>query len=330
MARIAINGFGRIGRAVLKQALDTPDLEPVAINDTNALDNLAYLLRYDTVYGRYAGSVQTADGHLIIDGLKLPVLSRRDPAALPWRDLGVDLVFECTGRFNTRAALDAHVAAGARYALLSAPPKDDGMPTFIPGVNQPPSGAAVLSCASCTTNCVAPLIEIMDRRIGVRKSAMTTVHAYTASQSIVDKANPKFRRGRAGAANLVPSSTGAATATARVLPAVRGRFDGLAMRAPVACGAIADLVFVTVRPTTVDEVTRVFEDEAAGERYRGIVDVTHDPIVSSDVLQQPRAAIVDLRLTQVIDGDLVKLMGWYDNEWGYASQLIRAARRLLA
>jgi glyceraldehyde 3-phosphate dehydrogenase len=329
MTNVAINGLGRIGRATLKVVLDTPDLNLVAANDIGASDSVAYLLKYDTVYGRYEKPVEaTPDGQLKIGGHRLRLLREKDPARLPWKAMDVDIVFECTGAFTRRQDLDAHVRAGAGYVILSAPSKGDGVETIVHGVNTPQGNTALISCASCTTNCITPVMEILGRRIGVQKAIMTSVHAYTASQAIVDTAHSRPRRGRAGGANLVPTSTGAAVATAKALPAYRGRFDGVAVRAPVAVGSLADIVCLTARPTTVDEVNRVFVEEAGSERYRGILGVTDDPLVSSDIIKDPRASVVDLGMTQVVDGDLVKVMSWYDNEWGYSSQLVREAVRI--
>ena len=242
--------------------------------------------------------------------------------------MNVDIVFECTGAFSRREDLHAHIRAGARYVILSAPSKSDDVETIVHGVNTPQGGTVIISCASCTTNCITPVMEILGRRIGVKKAIMTTVHGYTASQAIVDAPHTHARRGRAGAANLVPTSTGAATATTRALPEYRGRFDGVAVRAPVPVGSLADIVTLAARPTTVDEVNRVFTEEAESERYRGVLGVTMDPVVSSDIIKDPRASVVDLGMTQVVDGDLIKVMSWYDNEWGYSSQLVREALRI--
>jgi glyceraldehyde 3-phosphate dehydrogenase len=329
MINVAINGLGRIGRATLKIVMETPELNLIAANDIGTPESAGYLLKYDTVYGRYEKTVEaTDDGQLKIGGHQLRLLREKDPAQLPWKSLNVDVVFECTGAFTRREDLEAHIRAGARYVILSAPAKGDGVETIVHGVNTPQGTTAIISCASCTTNCITPVMEILGRRIGVRKAIMTTVHAYTASQAIVDTANKRPRRGRAGGANLVPTSTGAAAATARALPEYQGIFGGVAVRAPVPVGSLADIVCVTSRPTTVDEVNRLFAEEAGSERYRGILGVTSDPLVSSDVIKDPRASIVDLGMTQVVDGDLVKVMSWYDNEWGYSSQLVREGLRI--
>jgi glyceraldehyde 3-phosphate dehydrogenase len=323
---VAINGLGRIGRAVFKILVANPDLEVAAINDVTPADNLAYLLNHDTVYGRYANRVTVRDDALVVADRSYPVSAEPDPARLPWSRLNVDLVFECTGRFNRRSDLTKHLEAGAKRVILSAPAKDDDIPTVVFGVNvYDEKDGAILSCASCTTNCVAPIVEIIGRRLGLRKAVMTTVHAYTASQALVDGPNPKMRRGRAGAANLVPSTTGATVATARALPALRGRFQGTAIRAPVPICSLSDVVMLTERATTVEEVNDVFLEEARSERYDGVVGVTEDPVVSSDIIQDSRASIIDREMTQVVDGDLVKVVSWYDNEWGYASQMVRQA-----
>jgi glyceraldehyde 3-phosphate dehydrogenase len=261
----------------------------------------------------------------VIAGRKLRTLSDRDPLGLPWKELDVELVFECTGALTRREDLEKHIRAGARFVLLSAPSKDGEVETIIHGVTAAGGTPHIISCASCTTNCITPIVEIVGRRIGIEKAVMTTVHAYTSSQSIVDGPSKRFRRGRAAAANLVPATTGAAQATTRALPKYTGLFDGVAIRAPVPVGSIADITFITSRTTTVDEVNQILTDESDTERYAGVVGVSREPLVSSDIVGDPRASIVDLELTKVIDGNLVKVMSWYDNEWGYANQMVREA-----
>jgi len=330
MSRVAINGLGRIGRATLKVLAETPDLELVAINDLVPATNLAYLIRYDTVYGRSKKTVQAEDGRLRVGEIDCQVLSEKEPANLPWKKLGIDLVFECTGLFRKGNELEKHLKAGAGQVVLSAPAKSDDIKTIVNGVNDLPEKAVrIVSCASCTTNCIAPCAEVIDRRIGVAKAAMTTVHAYTSTQSIVDGPSKKVRRGRAAAVNLVPTSTGAAQATAKVVPSYENRFDGVAIRCPVPVGSISDITFVTKRRTSIEEVNDIFREEAASERYQGILGISEDSIVSSDIIGDPRASVVDLEMTRVIDGDLVKVMSWYDNEWGYTSQMVRLALRML-
>jgi glyceraldehyde 3-phosphate dehydrogenase len=329
MATVAINGLGRIGRAALKILLDADGLDLVAVNDIADADNLAYLVKYDTVYGRYHHEVSAAAGALVIDGRRIPALAEHDPANLPWADLGVELVLECTGIFTTADQLEKHVQAGASYVILSAPTNSDTVPTVVHGVNRPQGQPQIISCASCTTNCITPVIEIAQRRLGVERAVMTTVHAYTAGQQLVDGPSKSFRRGRAGAANLVPTSTGAARATTRAVPELAERFDGIAVRAPIPVGSIADIVFDASRPTTIEEVNQAFRQEAATVRYEGILGVSEDPLVSADIVGDPRAAVIDLALTRVVDGTLVKVMAWYDNEWGFTHQMIREARSTL-
>jgi glyceraldehyde 3-phosphate dehydrogenase len=326
--RVAINGLGRIGRAIMKLVLEESSFELVAFNDLGEVENLAYLLRFDTVYGRYPKSVTTDGGDLVVAGRRVRALRRQDPSELPWKEEAVRLVFECTGALTRREDLEKHVRAGAQFVLLSAPSKSAEVETVVHGVNVPGGDVSVVSCASCTTNCITPVVEILGRRIGVKKAVMTTVHAYTASQSIVDKPSKQFRRGRAAGANLVPATTGAARATTSALPQFAGLFDGIALRAPIPVGSIADITFVTSRKTSVDEVNRILTEESGTKRYAGVLGVSTDPIVSSDIVGDPRASIIDAELTRVVDGDLVKIMSWYDNEWGYANQMLREARSL--
>jgi glyceraldehyde 3-phosphate dehydrogenase len=328
MTAIAINGLGRIGRAALKVIMDTPGLDLVAVNDIVPIDNIVYLLKYDTVYGRYEKTVQSNGDHLVVGDKSIRYFNEKDPTQLPWSNLGVDIVLECTGVFTTREGLEKHIQAGARYVILSAPAKNNDVATVVHGVNTVDGNTNIIACASCTTNCITPVVEILGRRIGIRKAIMTTVHAYTASQAIVDGPSKRFERGRAGAANFVPTSTGAARATARALPEFDNLFDGIAVRGPVTVGSLADIVLVTERKTSVDEINQVFVEEAASDRYRDILGVTNDPIVSSDIIQDPRASIVDLGMTRVVDGDLVKILSWYDNEWGFTNQMVRQAQQL--
>jgi glyceraldehyde 3-phosphate dehydrogenase len=328
MATIAINGLGRIGRAALKVILETPGLELVAVNDIVPIDNIVYLLKYDTVYGRYEKTVENDEENLIIAGRPCRYYSEKDPAQLPWESLGVDIVLECTGVFTKRQDLEKHIQAGAKYVILSAPAKSDDVVTVVHGVNTLEGDTRILACASCTTNCITPVVEIIGRRIGIKKAIMTTVHAYTASQGIVDKPSKNFERGRAGAANFVPTSTGAAKATAKALPQLDNLFDGIAVRGPVAVGSLADIVLLAERKTSVEEINQIFREEAASDRYRDIIGVTDDPIVSSDIIKDPRASIIDLGMTRVVDGDLVKILSWYDNEWGFTNQMVRQAQEI--
>jgi len=328
MGKIAINGMGRIGRAALKIILDDTKLNLVAVNDLMPLDNLVYLLKYDTVYGRYHRKVEARDGNLVIDGKTIKFLSVKDPAQLPWKDLGVEVVLECTGIFTNEEGLTKHLTAGAKFALLSAPPKGPELVCVVHGVVEPGAGEKAYSCASCTTNCISPVVEVLGRRIGIKKAVMTTIHAYTSSQAIVDGPAKKWSRGRAGAANFVPTTTGAAKAVTDILTQYKGKFDGVAVRGPVPCGSLADITFLMERPTSVEEVNNILREESETPRYKGVMGVTDDPIVSSDVIKDSRASIVDLDMTMVVDGDLLKIMTWYDNEWGYTNQMIREAVRL--
>lgn len=328
MAKVAINGMGRIGRATMKILLENYDLKLVAVNDLVPIDDLVYLLRYDSVYHRYEKKVEAQGDTLDIDGMKVKYFSEKDPSKLPWGDLDVDIVFECSGVFTKRADLQKHIDAGARRTILSAPAKGDDVPTVVHGVNKADDSEKIISTASCTTNCTAPVMESIMRNIGVKKAIMTTIHAYTSSQSIVDTHNPKVRRGRAGALNFVPTSTGAAKATAKVITDLEGIFDGLAVRGPVPAGSIIDLTIVTEKPTSVEEVNRILKEESESDRYKGIMGFSDEELVSSDILQDTRGSIVDGTSTQVVDGDLLKVLSWYDNEWGYASQMVREGVRL--
>lgn len=330
MPNVAINGLGRIGKAALKIILDTPGLDLLAINDLVPVDNLAYLLKYDSAYGRYNKNVNENGKDLIIDGKSYKVFHEKNPSDLPWEDLDIDLVFECTGVFTKREDMVKHIQAGAKHVVLSAPSKSEDVPTIVHGVNIPEEKSPeFISCASCTTNCITPVVEVMGRRIGIQKAIMTTIHAYTSSQGIVDSPSKKLRRGRAGATNFVPTSTGAAVATTKALPQYKGKFDGVAVRAPILVGSIADMVFLTSKQTSTDEINDIFREESKSDRYSGILGVTEDPFVSSDIIMDPRASIVDLSMTQVVDGDMVKVMSWYDNEWGYANQMVKEAVRIL-
>jgi glyceraldehyde 3-phosphate dehydrogenase len=326
-SKVAINGLGRIGRAALKLAVEQPQLELVAVNEIGSLENMVYLLKHDTAYGRYERHVEAVDGKLVIDGKPLAYLSERDPERLPWANLEVDLVLECTGRFTDREDAEKHLRAGARWVVLSGPTKSPDVPTIIHGVNRPDGQTQIISCASCTTNNITPLVEILDRHFGVEKAVLTTVHAYTATQALVDSPGgaKDLRRGRAAAQNFVPSSTGAATATAKALPAMKGRFDGVSVRGPVVVGSISDVVFVVTRDTTADEVNDVLRQEASSDQYQGILGVADEPLVSADIAKDPRASIVQLDMTRVVGGNLVKVMSWYDNEWGFTNQMIQVA-----
>lgn len=324
MKKIAINGFGRIGRAALKVMMNTPELEVVAINDLMSVENAAYLLRYDSVYGIYENEVSVQEKHLQVKGKKILFLSERDPGKLPWKDLGIDVVIESTGFFTKREDAEKHIHAGARTVVISGPTKSKDTPTVVHGVNTKDGKTSIFSCASCTTNNVGPVMEIIDRRIGIKKAILSTVHAYTASQALVDAPSGKdLRMGRAAAVNLVPASTGAAIAATKALPQLVGKFDGVSIRTPVPVGSISDITLVAARETSAEEINNILLEESKTSRYKFVLSVSHEPLVSSDIVQSPFAAVVDSEMTRVVDGDLVKIMAWYDNEWGFTNQMIR-------
>ena len=324
MKKIAINGFGRIGRAALKIILNTPGLEVVAVNDLMSLDNAAYLLKHDSVYGNYENDVTFHADYLHIKDKRIQFISEKEPAKLPWKNLDVDIVIESTGFFTKREDAEKHIYAGAKYVVISAPTKSKDTPTLIHGVNTLDGKTSVFSCASCTTNNIAPIIEVLDRRIGIQKAILNTVHAYTASQALVDApSNKKFRMGRAAAVNLVPASTGAAIATIKALPQMEGKFDGVAIRTPVPVGSISDITFLAARKTSAEEINNILLEESKTDRYKFVLAVSNEPLVSSDIVQSPFASVVDLEMTRVVDGDLVKIMAWYDNEWGFTNQMVR-------
>ena len=324
MKRIAINGFGRIGRASLKVIMNTPELEVVAVNDLMTIENAAYLLKYDSVYGIYDREIEIKDNNLMVGGKKISFLSQKDPAALPWKDLNIEVVIESTGIFTEREDAGKHIQAGAKTVVISAPTKSKDTPTVLHGVNQRDKTVAVFSCASCTTNSIGPVMEVLMRRIGIRKAILNTVHAYTASQSLVDApSKKKLRMGRSAALSLVPASTGAAIATTKVLPELEGKFDGIAIRTPVPVGSISDITFLAAKNTSPEEINSILTEESKTERYKKVLAVTNEPIVSSDIIKNPFATTVDLQMTRVVDGDLVKVMAWYDNEWGFTNQMIR-------
>ncbi|MBN2175691.1 MAG: type I glyceraldehyde-3-phosphate dehydrogenase [Bacteroidales bacterium] len=328
MMKVGINGLGRIGRAVFKLVQESDQLELVALNDLASPENLAYLINYDTVYGRYEKKVEFSERRFLQEGKTIHVYPEKDPASIPWHDHKVDLVFDCTGVFNDKEGLQKHLESGAKKVILSAPAKNETIETVVFGVNKPSGKNDIISCASCTTNCISPVVEIIDRHFGIKKGTLTTVHAFTSTQGIVDTTNKKIRRGRAASFNFVPTSTGATKATTRVLAQLKGKFEGSAIRGPVAVGSISDLNFVIGKRVSTEEINNIFKEETRSERYRGILAVTDEPIVSSDIIKDPHASIIDLGMTMAIDGDLIKVMSWYDNEWGYANQMIRTAEYL--
>lgn len=324
MKRIAINGFGRIGRAALKVISETAGLEIAVINDLMSIENAAYLLKYDSVYGIYDKDVAAAGNVLKVDNKEILYLSEKDPLKLPWKDHSIDIVIESSGVFTKKEDAEKHIHAGAKTVIISAPTKSKDTPTVVHGVNSKIGRTAIFSCASCTTNNIAPIMEILDRRIGIKKGILNTVHAYTASQALVDApSKEKLRMGRAAAVNLVPASTGAAVATTKTLPQLEGRFDGVAIRTPVAAGSLSDITFLAGRNTSVEEINSILKEESESERYKQVLMVSDEPLVSSDIVRNPYASIVDMEMTRVVDGDLVKVMAWYDNEWGFTNQMIR-------
>lgn len=328
--RVGINGFGRIGRAFFRIAHKNPEIEIVAVNDLGDIHNLAYLLQYDTVYRTPGFSVSTSDDakKILVDGVPVEFLQEKDPSLLPWKALGVGVVVESTGLFTTYEKAQAHIVAGAKKVVISAPAKGDTGAvhgeTILLAVNEEKFGTCdVTSNASCTTNAASPLIAILDEALGVEKAILNTVHGYTASQGIVDGPNKKdFREGRAAAMNIVPSSTGAAIAVTKAFPKLEGLFDGISIRVPVIAGSIVDITFIAKRDTTKEEVNAILEKAAQSERWNTVFTVTHDPIVSTDILGESHASIADLEMTRVVGGNLVKVLGWYDNEMGYTYTLV--------
>lgn len=333
MKRVAINGFGRIGRLLFRELEGAPGVEVVAINDLGDIDNLAYLLQYDSVYRAFPKkvAVDAANHALLVDGRSVVVLQEKDPALLPWSAMQVDIVVESTGFFESFEGASAHLKAGAKRVVISAPAKDEegtsGGRTVLVGINDAGlRGSAITSNGSCTTNASAPVAQVLHEAIGIRKAMLGTVHAYTGTQSLTDapvKGGGDFRRGRAAALNVAPSTTGAAKTVGRVIPDLAGKFDGLAFRVPVPTGSLASLTFLAARPTTVEEVNAALEAAAAEPRWKGILAVSRDQLVSSDIVGQPYGAIADLAFTKVVDGDLVNVVAWYDNEAGYVSTLVR-------
>jgi len=327
MLTIAINGFGRIGRAAFKIALEKKNIRVAAINDLTDTVTLAHLLQFDTVYGRYGKSVRAIKDALVVGKEYFPVTAIKEPAELPWKERQVDVVLECTGRFLTQELSAGHLQAGSKRVILSAPAKSESIATYLRGVNDGKikKSAKIISNASCTTNCITPVAAVMQSRFGVRKAMMTTIHAYTADQNLVDGPHKELRRARAAAQNIVPTTTGAAHATTKVIPQLKGLFDGLSVRVPVPVGSLADFTFLLKKKVTVEEVNIAMRDAAKNPLYKGVLQVTHDPVVSSDIIGNPHSSIVDLNLTKVVDGDMVKVVAWYDNEWGYANRLVEMA-----
>ena len=324
--RVAINGFGRIGRAFMRRAKGR-DIDIVAVNDLGSLENLAYLLTYDTVYGRFPSEVSTKEGALMLDNKEVKFFSEKDPANLPWKDLAIDVVVESTGLFTDYEKAQAHITAGAKRVVITAPVKNESSlgATVLMGVNEEKIATCqITSNASCTTNAASPIIAILDEAIGIEKAVLSTTHAYTASQAIVDGPSKKdMKEGRAAAQNIVPTSTGAATAVAQAYESLAGKFDGISLRVPVSVGSIADVTFIAKRATTREEVNEILRGAAAAPRWADIFKTTDEELVSSDIVGEPYASIADLGMTRVVDGTLVKVLAWYDNEMGYTESLVQ-------
>ena len=336
MLKVAINGFGRIGRSAFKVAIDhhKNNVDIVGINDLTDAKTLAHLLKYDTAYGVYDKEVTSSGNNVIVAGKKYPIHAEKDPGNLPWRELGVDIVIESTGRFTTKEGSMGHIKAGAKRVVISAPAKGGDVGTYLIGVNaeKDKGQEQIINNASCTTNCIAPVAAIMHAKFGVLKAMMTTIHSYTADQNIQDGPHKDLRRARAAAENIVPTSTGAAIATTEAIPELKGLFDGVAIRVPTLVGSIADFTFLLKKKTSVDEVNKTLKEAAKSPLYKDILATSEEPLVSSDIVGRTESSIVDLPLTQVVDRDLVKVFAWYDNEIGYShrlvEQVIRAGKQI--
>ena len=322
--KLAINGFGRIGRQAFKIALEKENIDIVAINDLTETKTLVHLLKYDSAYGKFEKQISATENSIKVDDEEFRVFAEKDPSNLPWKDLGVDVVIESTGIFVDRTGAGKHLDAGAKRVIISAPSKGDNpAPTYVMGVNEA-SGESdpMINNASCTTNCIAPVMAILESTFGIEKAMMTTIHSYTADQNLVDGPHKDLRRARSAAQNIIPTTTGAAIATTQVIPSLAKNFDGLAIRVPVAVGSLSDITAVLKKETTVEEINQVFTQKADKGIFKGVLAVTSDPIVSSDIIGSSYSSIVDLSLTNVVGGNLVKIIAWYDNEWGYSNRLI--------
>ena len=328
MAKIAINGFGRIGRAVFKIILEKhKNLQVVAINDLTDNKTLAHLLKYDTMYGRYDKTVNSAENSLVVGGKKYLALAEENPALLPWKKLKVDVVLECTGFFRTEETAGEHLKAGAKKIIISAPAKDEKIPTYILGVNDKKikKSDAIISNASCTTNCIAPIVDLIKHNFGIKKTMMTTIHSYTGDQNLIDGPHKDLRRARSAGQNIIPTTTGAAIATTKTVSGIDGLFDGISVRVPTAVVSIADFVFLLKKKTIVEKVNKIFVQAKKTKQYKNILDATDEPLVSSDFIKNHCSAIVDLQMTKIVGGDLLKIVAWYDNEWGYSNRLAEMA-----
>jgi glyceraldehyde 3-phosphate dehydrogenase len=346
MVKVGINGFGRIGRLALRVALlkHSTDMDIVVVNTSGSMDvaGWAHLVNYDTTYRKFEKEVKFEElkkpdtitdedpliGNLLVDGKKIAVLAQKDPAKIPWGKYGADVVIESTGKFTSEEEAKKHSIGGAKVVIISAPSKGGNVGTYVISVNEYDGKGAVLSNSSCTTNCVAPVAAIMHAKFGIEKAGMTTIHSYTDDQNLQDGSHKDLRRGRAAAQNIVPTSTGAAISTTETIPELKGLFDGMALRVPVGTGSITDFAIITKRNVTLEEVNQAFTEAANSPLYKGILAVTNEPLVSSDIIGRSESAIVDLGLTQVIAGNLVKIFAWYDNEWGYSNRLVEQVIRV--
>lgn len=327
MIKVAINGFGRIGRNAFKILNERKDVKVVAINDITDAKTLAHLLKYDSTYGAYDKDVKAEENSIVVEGEKIPIYAEKEPASLPWKDLGVDVVIESTGFFTKPELAKAHIDAGAKRVIISAPAKGDGAKTVVLGVNEEiiENSDDILSNASCTTNCIAPIMKVLEDNLGVEKAMMTTVHSYTGSQRILDAPAKDLREARSAAENIVPTTTGASKAAALTIPSLKDHFTGLSVRVPTPVVSLADITAIVKRDTTVEELNELFAKVANEDRYNGIIGVTNEELVSSDFIGDPRSCIVDLPLTDVVGGNMIKIVAWYDNEWGYSNRLVELA-----
>lgn len=330
--KVAINGFGRIGRQAFKLAVENPELEIVGINDLTSPQVLAHLLKYDSNYGRFNHEISFDDTNVIVDGKKFPVFAEKEPKLLPWGKIGAQVVLECTGRFTDSESSGAHLEAGAKRVIISAPAKDEGItPTIVLGANDDQyTGQAIINNASCTTNCITPITAVLLSKFGIEKIMMSTIHSYTAEQNLVDGPPPggksnDMRRARAAAVNIIPTSTGAAISATQVFPELKGLFSGISFRVPTPVGSLSDFAVLLKKKTTVEEVNQAFIDASNHPLYKGKLVVSDEQLVSSDIVGNPASCIVDLSLTQVIDGDFIKVVAWYDNEFGYSNRLVEQA-----
>ncbi|KKQ53876.1 MAG: Glyceraldehyde-3-phosphate dehydrogenase [Candidatus Falkowbacteria bacterium GW2011_GWC2_38_22] len=322
---IAINGFGRIGRAAFKIMLEKgKDFNMVAINDLTSTATLAHLLKYDSCYGKYKDDITSSADSIVVSGKKYRVYAEKDPLQLPWKDLDVDIVLECTGRFCSKADAGMHLKAGAKKVIISAPAKGEGVKTIVLGVNEDKllKSDNIISNASCTTNCLAPVTKVIKDNFGIKKAVMSTIHSYTADQNLVDGPHKDLRRARAAGLNIVPTTTGAATAVAITIPSLKNKFDGMAIRVPTPVGSLVDVTFVTVKKVDEKIVNQAFKKAAKSSALKNYIEASEEPLVVTDIVGNPTSAIVDLGCTKVIDGDLLKVIAWYDNEWGYSNRLV--------